>query len=307
VHIVFNTLFEERISMRKQGLSLVAACLLGTSAHALTVTDTNDGATLVNALLAGASGITVDASSINVIGLGNQSGTYTGFSFAGNGTAAAPALNLGDGIVMTSGLANVANSNTSSGFSTSTGTGASSTIDAITGLDSEDQNRLTFKFTAGAGVASIAMNFIYASEEFPEFAGSEFADGFAFVVDGVNYAKFSDGSVVSLLSLASNANLFDNASSVYGIEYDGLTPVLQVTGLLDASKTEHTVEIVIADTGDSILNSAVYLSSLKGSSSDDGGIITPPPPPPIPEPETYALMLGGLALVGAAVRRRRQR
>ena len=31
-----------------------------------------------------------------------------------------------------------------------------------------------------------------------------------------------------------------------------------------------------------------------------------PPVPGIPEPETYALMLAGLALVGAAARRRRQ-
>ena len=33
--------------------------------------------------------------------------------------------------------------------------------------------------------------------------------------------------------------------------------------------------------------------------------IPPPPPPPIPEPETYAMMLAGLGLIGAVVRRRR--
>ena len=65
-------------------------------------------------------------------------------------------------------------------------------------------------------MTSIALNFIYASEEFPEYAATEYADGFAFVVDGVNYeAKFADGSTVSLLTLGSNANLFNNASSVY--------------------------------------------------------------------------------------------
>ena len=32
----------------------------------------------------------------------------------------------------------------------------------------------------------------------------------------------------------------------------------------------------------------------------------PPPPPPIPEPETYALMLAGLAAIGFTARRRRR-
>ena len=45
----------------------------------------------------------------------------------------------------------------------------------------------------------------------------------------------------------------------------------------------------------------------KSSLSIDGSGLPPPIPTPVPEPETYALMLAGLGLVGAAVRRRKAR
>jgi hypothetical protein len=285
----------------KRTLTACVASLCMAGANALTVTETNDPLTLVSALLAGSSGITVDGASIGLVGVATQSGTYSGFSFAGNATAAAPALSLGNGIVMTSGDATVPVTNTTDSYSGLTGTGASPTISAITSLDSFDQNRLTFSFSAAVGSKSVSASFIFASEEFPEFAASQFADGFAFVVDGVNYAKFQDGSPVSLLSITSNANLFSNEllPVPYGIEYDGLTPSLTVTGLLDPTRTTHTLEIVIADTGDDIYDSAVFISGLKAGVADGGGIT-----PTIPEPGTWALMLAGLAAVAGVSRRR---
>jgi hypothetical protein len=275
-----------------------AALVASTTVNALSVVSTNDGTTLVNALLGGASGITVDGA-VNVIGLSTQSGTYTGFSFAGSG-GAAPAIAQGNGIVLTSGTAVVPSSNTSASFGSTTGTGSSATIAALTGRTSYDQNRLAFNFTVAPGTTSISSSFVFGSDEFPEFAGTSFSDGFAFVVDGVNYAKFQDNSIVSLASLGSNANLYSNAGSPYAIEYDGLTPSLTVTGLLNPGVKSHTLEIVISDTGDSIYDSAVFLAGLKGGTSTGGGIT-----PSIPEPETYALMLAGIGVVAFVARRRK--
>lgn len=270
----------------------VAGLLLAASAHAQVVTSTTtDGNTLVNALLAPSSGITT--SSINYVGVANQSATYSNFTFAGG---------IGDGIVLTSGTANFAGSNTSSSSGVSLGLAGDSAINAF-GLTSYDANSLSFSFNVGAGVSSISANFIFASEEFPEYAGSQFADGFAFVVDGVNYAKFQNGNVVSLKSVVDNTNLISNTANTYPIQYDGFTPMLNVTGILNASLTTHTLKIVVADTGDSIYDSAAFISGLKAGTATGGGGITAP----IPEPETYAMLLAGLGLLGVVARRRKQR
>lgn len=45
----------------------------------------------------------------------------------------------------------------------------------------------------------------------------------------------------------------------------------------------------------------------KSSLSVDGGGLPPPIPTAVPEPETYALMLAGLGLMGAVVRRRKSK
>lgn len=277
--------------MKKISISVVSL-LLAASAHAQVVTSTTtDGNTLVNALLAPSSGITT--SSITYVGVANQSATYSNFTFAGG---------IGDGIVLTSGTANFASSNTSDSYTVDVNRVGDAAIDAF-GLTSYDANSLSFSFNVGAGVTSISANFIFASEEFPEFAGTPFADGFAFVVDGVNYAKFENGNVVSLKSVVDNSNMIDNTANTYPIQYDGFTPMLNVTGILNASLTTHTLKIVVADTGDHFLDSAAFISGLKAGTATGGGGITAP----IPEPETYAMLLAGLGLLGVVARRRKQR
>ena len=278
----------------------VGSLVLSCAAQSAVVT-TNDGATLVSALFSG-SGLLIDQSTVSVVGLSTQSGTHSGLTFAGNGTSARPALSIGAGIVLSSGNAIVPAFNSRSDYSADTSTGSSATISTITGLSSFDQNKLAFNFSVASGITSISTQFIFGSDEFPEFAGSKYADGFAFVVDGVNYAKFADGSVVSLLSLLSNSNLYDNSASAYPIEYDGLTSLLKVTGLLDPTRSVHSLEIVVADTGDTAYDSAVYLSTLAGgTAAPGGGGITPgggggSGGGAVPEPGT--ILLVGLALAG---------
>jgi len=55
----------------------------------------------------------------------------------------------------------------------------------------------------------------------------------------------------------------------------------------------HTITIAMADAFDEWYDSGVFIGPLKFTSS-------------VPEPETYAMMLAGLAMVGAVARRRRQ-
>ena len=59
----------------------------------------------------------------------------------------------------------------------------------------------------------------------------------------------------------------------------------------------------VSDASNGTQISARYLASGVGTNGDSGWYV---PTSPIPEPETYALMLAGLGLLGFAVRRRRQ-
>ena len=288
-------------------VSLVTALTISatTPAFALSinplVSDSNTGADLANAWLGASSGITV-VGPVSYVGDNNQAGTYTGFNL-NSSSASSPNVSLSDGILLTSGTANIPNTNTISNFGTATSTGSSTTISTITGLTTNDANSISFSFTVGSGITSISSNFIFGSDEFPEYAGTSFADGFAFVVDGINYAKFSDGTNVSLATLGSNANLLDNTAGIYGIEYDGFTLALGIVGILNSSLTEHTLEIVIADTGDSVLDSGVFLSALSAGTSTGGGGVTPNPSA-VPVPAALPLMATALGLFGFAKRRK---
>jgi hypothetical protein len=278
-------------------------------AQALTVngvlSDAAAGTSLATAWLGASSGVTI-VGPVSYVGstVVKQAGTYTDLTLNSSvSDAAHPNVALGNGIVMTSGTTAIPSSNTQSSFGVSLGLAGDPAIAALSGNPSFDANSLSFSFKVASGITSISTNFIFGSDEYPEFAGTTFSDGFAFIVDGKNYAKFADGSAVSLKTLGSNNNLVDNTKGAYGIEYDGITQALTIDGLLDNSLSTHTLKIVISDTGDGVYDSGVFLSSLSAGKSDTGGV--KPLPGAVPEPEVYAMMLAGLGLVGYSARRRK--
>ncbi|MEM9969818.1 MAG: choice-of-anchor L domain-containing protein [Pseudomonadota bacterium] len=304
---------------------LGAGCVLVLSlgaANALTVTavdgNADSGASLVNTLLGSSSGLTVTSTSFT--GAAVQSGTFSDFGTTG-------ITGLGDGIAMSSGyVAEVPNSNTDSSWdngnlslsSPEALTGGSSVEPDLTTLlenagadlgnqDVNDVNILEFTFTVDDPEQnSVSAEFVYGTDEFPD---QGVTDIFAFFVDGVNYAEFSDGSLINFDEDGPNAAFYqDNTGGAFGIEWDGLTEILEVTGLLNEGLTEHTIKIAIADTFDTAFDSAVYLSALSGGTTDGGGGIDIPDDDDmvmehIPLPAGLPLLLGGLGLLGLAQRR----
>lgn len=296
-------------------LGATLAVSLGSGAQALTVNavdgNADNGASLVSSLLGASSGLSVTSS--NFGGAGVQSGTYSGFSSVGLGA-------LGDGITLSSGhVAEVPLSNTESSWDH--GDIGQSEPESLTGgvsddadleqvlIDSgassnnqnvNDVNFLEFSFTvADKTKNSVSASFAFGTEEYPD---QSVTDIFAFFVDGVNYAFFPDGSLINFDEDGPSAGFYQsNLGDVFDIEWDGLTKILQVTGLLDMNLTEHTIKIALADTSDTIFDSAVYIASLSAGTTEGGGGIDNPSP--VPLPAGLPLLLG--ALGGLAFLRRR--
>lgn len=291
------------------------------AASALTVSavdgNADSGASLVNSLLGSSSGLTVTSTSFT--GAAVQSGTYSGFDTTG-------ILGHEDGVALSSGhVAQVPLTNTDTSWDhfeigasapEDLTNGSSDDADLVAVLEADgnfqgvnDVNVLEFSFTVDDTTQnSVSANFVFGTDEFPD---QSVTDIFAFFVDGVNYATFSDGSLINFDLGGPNAAFYqDNGGGAFNIEWDGITQILEVTGLLDLALDLHTIKIAIADTSDRIYDSAVYLAALSGGTTDGGGGIDDPggddDTPVIPIPASMPLLIGGLGALGL-MRRRKSR
>lgn len=265
---------------------------------ALVVTTTNDVSQLSGALFAANSGVNLISSQLT-LGAPNQQGTYSGFSLAPS-SGSTPTLQLQDGVVLTTGGdAVVPLTNTANSYSTTVNGAGFAPLSTLSGQNTNDANVLSFTFTLEAGLNAVSMQFVFATDEFPT---QSVTDIFGFFVDGVNYAQFPSGELISNTpGNPTNFILNPVGGGLYDIEWNGLTQVFTVTGLVDPSRSEHTLQIAIADTSDRIYDSAVYIAGLKGVASTGGGIGDPID---VPEPGSMALL--GLGLLGLMASRYRR-
>jgi len=283
------------------GAGPALALVIGTDVGATPAT------TLTNAVLAPASGLSVVAGSQTYQGNATfpQSGTYTGFNLAPS-SGSTPTLTLPNGILLTSGHSNLPLTNTVNNFSNGIGaftnSGSNTALSTLSGVNTNDANVIGFQFTTDPGKTSVSARFVFGSDEFPT---QTVTDIFGFFVDGVNYAKFPSGELISNTP-GNPTNFITNTvgGDLYGIEYNGLTRVFEVVGLLDPTLTTHTILFGVADTSDTIWDSGVFIAGLTAGTATGGGIGNPGDPSAIPEP--ISLLLFGVGLAGLGFSRRRR-
>ena len=186
-------------------------------------------------------------------------------------------LGLADGIVLTTGTV-LNNGSGPQGPNNNAEIGVYNTEDgdpvltAIAGAQSYDAAILEFDFIPS--IDSIGFQFVFGSEEYPEYVGSNFSDIVTILISGIpgqlNIARTPDNAPVNVNSINSTTNSSYYVSngdgnqapqnqSDYYIQYDGFTvPLLAKYTSLQIGMTYH-LKFAIADVSDGYFDSGLFL------------------------------------------------
>ena len=235
---------------------------------------------LVQALLVTNSGISLIASSIQLRLSG--SGAVSLYD-----SAVGTPLGIAAGVLLTSGITpGTSNTSTWYGADNSGSSGFSNgdaDIDAVVNsvfqTQSYDATTLTFDFNVSDPLAtSISFDLVFGSDEYPEWVDA-FVDCGVVIVDGVNYALFNNDPLHPLSVISPNlaAGYFqDNGGNTLPIEYDGVSGRLRIVAPLKAGLSTHAIKIGIADTGDHILDSGLFIANLSAGTTPGSGVVSNP-------------------------------
>jgi hypothetical protein len=263
-----------------------ALSFLAAPVMAFSVGATNNTETLKNNLL-GANTAGLSNFSVSIMGNSDAFGTFTDDPF---GLTSGVVLSTGK-VADLPGQNRYDNDNIGSDLSTDFGAkGAKG-----------DWTQLNLSFFANSTVQKLYFEYVFASEEFPEFGDSKYNDDFELLLNGTNLARLSDGKIVTINNLVPDPNNrstdhpdYINNPSVTGIaanivKLDGFTKILGFEGLLKQNQT-NVFSIRIKDVGDGNLDSAVFIK---------GGSVGTVQPEPVPEPMTVGGLMAGGAMLAA--------
>ncbi len=285
--------------MRKLLITIIITLFItmgiaGGAQAVLITSDITSGVTatdMVNTLLGG--GISV--SSVVYTGGNNASGQFSG----GTGI-----IGFENGILLTSGsAANVIGPNNSTSQTTNNGLAGNATLNGLVpGYTTYDASILSFNFVPTGNF--VQFSYVFSSEEYNEWVGSAFNDVFGFFVNGVNYALIP-GTVtpvaINNVNLGLNSAYYINNTDAHlNTQMDGLTVVLSMVAPVNAGVT-NSMMLGIADSGDRILDSAVFI---KAGSFTPCGSPGQPTCGAVPEPSTLLLLGSGLLGFGFFARKR---
>lgn len=208
--------------------------------------------------------------------------TYTGdASQIGRFDATNGNFSIAEGIVMSSG--DVTDIPGNGGFFASTivGVPGDADLDVVSSAGTNDAAVLEFDFVPTGD--SIKFNYVFGSEEYPEFVNGGFNDVFVFIISGPGFnGPFANGGVnIALIpgtvTPVTIDNVNDGLNSQYyvnnnngtnanGVVFDGYTVTLTALAQVECGETYH-LKFAIGDAGDSSYDSGVFLEARSFSSN----------------------------------------
>lgn len=243
-------------------------------------------------LLGGGNTVTgINITSAQYIGTDGQAGTYAGFDLQQGENR----LAISDGVILTSGSAQGAlGPNDETGESTEIGSAGDSDLNTLIGASTQDANALIITFTTDASTHSILFDFVFGSEEFPEFVGS-FNDAFGAYLDGQQVSFDTQANPITVnnnffslnnsgISADQDPDVAGKTGVTFNIQYDGLTPTIRTRAPIDSNLSSHTLKFVIADAIDDSTDSGVFIARLQGSTQ-----VLSAPTTDLPQPGVFTL------------------
>ena len=234
------------------------------SAATWSVTDLNTSGVTALRLAQEIAGQGVTINSAAFTGNNQQGGLFSGIGVA-------DAIGVTDGVVMSSGIVGeVIGPNNESGNGQAFGGPGDVDLNAVVApRTTRDAAVLTMTFTPTS--PDLQINYVFASEEYQEFVDSQFNDVFAFWVNGVaaanNCATVADPAgrvpvTINTINHLRNTQIYvDNPQpGTFDTQFDGFTQPLTCFATVTPNVV-NTLKIAVADTSDSILDSAVFLES----------------------------------------------
>lgn len=270
-------------------LSIFIILLTSLGAHGQLVTQVRSATDLIQNVLLGDPNIIVS----NI--------TYQGSPAAvGSFTATNTNLGISTGIVMTTGTVlnngfgpQGPNNKPDSGYDN--GTPGYQLLTNIVGRQTYNATVISFDFQTCSD--SIEFRYVFGSEEYPEYVGSQFNDVFGFFISGPgfngqqNIARLPNGSIVAINSVnngnnqpaqgvnpapATNPQYFEwngngneppyNLSNLK-IQYDGFTKVLTAKAKIQCNST-YRLTLAVADVGDGLYDSGIFFEAKSFKAND---------------------------------------
>ncbi|MCP4696457.1 MAG: IPTL-CTERM sorting domain-containing protein [Gammaproteobacteria bacterium] len=255
---------------------LLTAAILTTPVHAVTSIDLDNGATgdgMVLSLIDAAAPTTF--SNVQYTGANSAAGTFSG--------GLADGFEFDSGIMLSTGTtANAAGPNNRGGVGFSHNNPGDTELDTLTGRsNTSDAAVLEFDFEATGTMLSF--EYIFASEEYNEYVGTDYNDVFGFFLDGQNVATVSCAPTntvsINTINKSNNPNYFNNNDyadfnnvAPFGTQFDGFTIALTAQVLVTPGTT-YTLKLAIQDVEDSDFDSAVFIRAGSFTTNPDAAEI----------------------------------
>ncbi len=254
--------------MRLLSTITIASAFFANSLKAqLTTTQTLTPQQLVQNVLLG-SGVT--ATNITYTGDALQISQFFATTTTSLGIASGVLLSTGNSLSSSA----VGPQGPNSGGSTSTNfnTPGDADLNGISTASTEDAAFLEFDFIPTGD--SIKFRYCFGSDEYPEFAPSNYNDVFAYFLSGPNpsggnYTNLNIALIpgtttpVTINNVNATTNNFyyrSNTGNVIDCEFDGVTKVMFALAKVICGQTYH-IKIAIADAGDAAYDSGVFLEA----------------------------------------------
>ncbi|MEX1188823.1 MAG: choice-of-anchor L domain-containing protein [Bacteroidia bacterium] len=244
--------------------------MLSDVSFAQLIVSQQNAASLVQDVLVG-SGVTV--SNIQFSGSGQMIGNFNG---------ANSNIGLSSGIIMSTGrIQDAVGPNNSPSRGEDLNQNGFGPLEAILGGGEQTQDAAVLSFNFFCESDLVQFKYVFASEEYPEYVGSEFNDVFAFFISGPGIAGNQNIALVpgtnqpvaiNNVNAGSFQNFFiNNGNGISGggssVQFDGFTrPFIAESSVIPCQM--YTITMAIADVSDGIYDSAVFLEAQSFSSSE---------------------------------------